>query len=237
MKKYTLIFYLMLASFSTAVGQKDPNEVTSFYKVPLVCGAAPDLGCGSRAKPALLAMEKNKDIIEAWLNYSGTIYAIVWKEKDMTQKVARPIFKKSKIEFEAVNNLESQELRSTFRQDGMWFRGAEVDRLSMEEAGRIAESTTGFLLKKNEITQEEYSAIKPDIENYFKEELVKVRTLDELMKDSQETFVHAILEIYLKHVGKNRTNGLVEKYASYFGVNNDCCKGKKGDDSCPMQKL
>jgi hypothetical protein len=48
----------MLASFSTTVGQKDPNEVISFYKVPLVCGAAPDLGCGSRAKPALLAMEK-----------------------------------------------------------------------------------------------------------------------------------------------------------------------------------
>jgi hypothetical protein len=227
---------MVLISCSTLLGQKNLSKVISFYKVPLVCGAAPDIGCGSRAKPALLAMEQNKAISEAWLNRAGTVYAVVWKEKDMTQKVARPIFKKHSIAFEAMNSSESPEMLSTFRQDGKWLRGADVDKLSMEEAERIAESTTGFLLNKNEITPEEYSAIKPDIEDYFKNELVKVRTLEELMTDSQETFIHAILNVYIKHIGKERTSGLVEKYADHFGVNNDCCKSKKSNGSCPLQK-
>ena len=235
MKKYRLFICAMLISCSTLFGQKDQSKIISFYKVPLVCGAAPDIGCGSRAKPALLAMEQNKAISEAWLNRAGTVYAIVWGEKDMTQKVARPIFKKHSIMYESVYNSESLEMLSTFRQDGKWFRGADVDKLSVEEAGRIAESTTGFLLSKNEITQEEYAVIKPEIENYFREELVKIRTLEELMKDSQETFIHSILDIYIKSIGKERTNGLVEKYADHFGVNNDCCKGKKSNASCPLQ--
>jgi len=34
------------------------KEMVSFYKVPLVCGAAPEIGCGSRSKPVLLELEK-----------------------------------------------------------------------------------------------------------------------------------------------------------------------------------
>jgi len=38
------------------------KEIISFYEVPLVCGAAPEIGCGSRAKPVLLEMEKNSAV-------------------------------------------------------------------------------------------------------------------------------------------------------------------------------
>ena len=236
MKKLNPMLVLIMLIPYWNMDAQGQSEIISFYKVPLICGAAPDIGCGSRAKPALLAMEQNKAISEAWLNRAGTAHAIVWKEKDLTQRVARPIFKKHNISFEEMNDSESQELLSTFRQDGKWLRGGDVDKLSIEEAGRIAESTTGFLLEKNEISREEYNKIKSDIEDYFKKELVKIRTMDELIRDSQEAFIHAILEVCIKHIGKERTNQLVEKYADHYGINNDCCKGKKGNESCPLQE-
>jgi len=49
------------------------NEIITFYDVPLVCGAAPAIGCGSRAKPLLIDLERQSAIKEAWLNRAGTI--------------------------------------------------------------------------------------------------------------------------------------------------------------------
>jgi hypothetical protein len=37
----------------------------------LVCGAAPSIGCGSRAKPLLADLERQVPINEAWLNRNG----------------------------------------------------------------------------------------------------------------------------------------------------------------------
>jgi len=44
------------------------NEIITFYDVPLVCGAAPAIGCGSRANPLLIDLESRSAIKEAWLN-------------------------------------------------------------------------------------------------------------------------------------------------------------------------
>jgi len=49
------------------------DEIVTFYDVPLVCGAAPAIGCGSRAKPLLMDLEQRTAIKEAWLNRAGTI--------------------------------------------------------------------------------------------------------------------------------------------------------------------
>jgi hypothetical protein len=49
------------------------DETITFYDVPLVCGAAPEIGCGSRAKLLLIDLEQQSGIKEAWLNRTGTI--------------------------------------------------------------------------------------------------------------------------------------------------------------------
>jgi hypothetical protein len=59
--------------------QVDPNRV-SFYKVPLVCPAAPHIGCGSASKPLLLELERSGVVSEAWLNRAGTEMAIEYRE-------------------------------------------------------------------------------------------------------------------------------------------------------------
>ena len=38
------------------------NEITTLYDVSLVCGAAPAIGCGSRAKPLLMDLEEQSTI-------------------------------------------------------------------------------------------------------------------------------------------------------------------------------
>lgn len=48
----------------------------SVYRVPLVCEAAPHLGCGTRAKPVLQDLERQLGISEAWLNRAGDSIAV-----------------------------------------------------------------------------------------------------------------------------------------------------------------
>src|SRR5258708_16867020 len=80
----------------------------TFYKTPLVCNAAPTIGCGSRAKPVLLEMEKNPAVKEAWLNRSGTMLAIVWKDQPQTQAVAMPIFKENSVSFNVLKEADAE---------------------------------------------------------------------------------------------------------------------------------
>src|SRR5438093_12373547 len=54
-------------------------ERVSVFKAPLVCPAAPQIGCGSASKPILLDLEKQPGVLEAWLNRAGTRIAVVWK--------------------------------------------------------------------------------------------------------------------------------------------------------------
>ena len=75
------------------------NAIITFYDVPLVCGAAPAIGCGSRIKPLLMDLERQFAIEEAWLNRAGTIVAIVWSEAAQTAEVAKPIFKKHEVQY------------------------------------------------------------------------------------------------------------------------------------------
>lgn len=50
--------------------------MVSFYQAPLVCPAAPEIGCGSASKPLLLELERSNVVSEAWLNRAGTIMAV-----------------------------------------------------------------------------------------------------------------------------------------------------------------
>src|SRR5258705_5476051 len=107
MKKIFLLYLFaisMIALNSCSNGTARENaskETISFYDVPLVCGAYADIGCGSRAKPALLDMEKNPAVKEAWLNREGNVYAVVWKKGEQTRAIAKPTFDKYEIEHSA----------------------------------------------------------------------------------------------------------------------------------------
>jgi hypothetical protein len=178
-------------------------EIITFYDVPLVCGAAPAIGCGSRAKPLLMDLEQRTAIKEAWLNRAGTIVVIVWSGPARTDEVAKPVFERHEIPY--TERRDDKHTTGSFQSAGTWLRGAEVDGLSLEEARVIAETSVSEAARERLVSIREAAQIKSDIEAYFREELLRLRTKQELLQDIQGKFPQAVLNIYQKHIGMERT--------------------------------
>ena len=231
MKRLALISALIIPLLGVAgfIVRTKPGPRTHqlrFMKPPLVCNAAPEIGCGSRSKPALLELEKNPAVKEAWLNRPGTVIAIVWKDKAQTNDVVKPILDENNISFTELKEKEAAPYKQTFRKTNLWYRGADVDMLSREEAATIAESSVKWALESKLITTNEAGKIKADVEAYFKEELVKIRTNEQLNDDSQNKFTEALYNIAEKYIGKERTEKAMELYQK------NCEKQCKKSASC-----
>jgi hypothetical protein len=104
----------------------------------LQCLAAPQIGCGSVSKPILLQLEKEQGVLEAWLNRAGTTIAVVWKpesDAEMLRNVTTELKEAHAMEIQGESR---DEALKDFLSGKGWYRGADVDRLSEEEAGIIA---------------------------------------------------------------------------------------------------
>src|SRR5712692_1838666 len=114
-----------------------PDRI-SVFKAPLICPAAPQIGCGSASKPILLDLERQPEVLEAWLNRAGTRVAVVWKPDAgaaARQKVVAELKEDHLIE---LDGKPREETVTDFLAGKQWYHGADVDRLSDEEAGIIA---------------------------------------------------------------------------------------------------
>ena len=116
-----------------------PEDV-SFFEVPLECGAAAELGCGSESKPILREVEKDSRVGSAKINHPGTLLAVAWKDPSQAPLGVR--FVVSVLE---EKGLEAASIRGSARdkalreyKSGQWYGSKEVDRLSEREAQVIA---------------------------------------------------------------------------------------------------
>src|SRR5882724_3808533 len=126
------------ASTGENLGSVAPNRV-SLFKVPLQCLAAPQIGCGSAAKPILLDLERQPGVFEAWLNRAGTIIAVIWGpglDTETRRNVAAELKEDHATEME--EGAARDDALKDFLSGKGWYRGSDVDRLSEEEAGIIA---------------------------------------------------------------------------------------------------
>ncbi|MGI9553002.1 MAG: mercuric transport protein MerTP, partial [Aurantibacter sp.] len=159
------------------------NENISFYKVPLVCNAAPTIGCGSRSKPVLSDLEKAKGVTAAWLNRSGTIIAIVWEEGTdavlMHTAVSR-IFEKHQLGAKELSNDEYSNSYQSFSIGKNWLKGSEVDKLSKEEASIIANQIVGAIKEKTKLSSENERKIHQKTTDVFYEFFLNYESLAEL---------------------------------------------------------
>lgn len=204
---------------------KKPKESISFYRVPLVCGAAPEIGCGSRIKPMFVATEKEKAVKESWTNREGTVIAIVWNDSNATnQQKIKDLFIANDIDAEVIIDTSIiKEQKASFRDKGRWYKDMDVDQLSIEEAGVIASKTTTFALHEGYIDSSEAVKIKKDIESYFKNELVQVRTLDNLISDTtQERWKKDMYNVVVSYIGKDRADKLSEAYETRLSEIKSC---------------
>src|SRR2546430_5302122 len=127
---------LLYAPFASAA--ENATAVTadriSVFKAPLVCPAAPQIGCGSASKPILLDLEKQPGVLQAWLNRAGTIIAVVWKpesDAETRSKVATGLKEDRATELQGDSRDKAVQ---DFLSGKGWYHGADVDRLSEERS-------------------------------------------------------------------------------------------------------
>ena len=117
------------------------NDRVIFFNVPLRCEAVPEIGCGSRAKPVLLELQRQPDVSEAWLNGTGTIIAVVRTDGVSGESLVGAIkstLKNTGADGAELTGGEREAALRSFASRTDWYRGADVDKLSKREAAVIA---------------------------------------------------------------------------------------------------
>jgi hypothetical protein len=204
---------LLLCLFLTCCSPGKEHSSITFFEVPLVCGAAPEIGCGSRIKPLFLELGKRKSVAEVYTNRAGTIVAVKWTKKEGSDEIM-DLFTRYNIDADPVTDRAKRDsLLGSMTSDTGWLKGMAVDSLSLYEAGVIANTLTDFALEAGLVNEAENKMIRRDIEAYFKKELVLVRTPEELnSKECQDSWRRNAFMVYQNHIGKQRA----EAVSDYF---------------------
>jgi hypothetical protein len=169
-----------------------PNEVV-FYNVPLVCPAAPQIGCGSASKPVLVGLESRLPGAQAWLNRSGTVMTVVWSEKlpvNSQAKALKAMLNDRGITATALKGKARNQALFDFQSGTGWYRSTEVDRLSEEEAGVIAAKWVGRIRDKITLADPKASLLQEGFTDALKRKLTgqitRAEARDEMLKVCRE---------------------------------------------------
>src|SRR5215210_7354130 len=107
-KAFKFVLIALIGVIYSCGNKSTTGQAISFYEVPLVCGAAPEMGCGSRIKPFFLETEKESKIQESWSNRKGTVIAIVWadgfSDEKEREELIQPLFTKHDINAELIKD-------------------------------------------------------------------------------------------------------------------------------------
>ena len=197
----------------------DLDQVTLF-RVPLPCGFAPKIGCGSLARPLLVALERTPGITEAWLNHEGTLLAVVGSKNSTDERRAQVV--KAALEAE---DILPKELRGRSRAAALedffvgadWLRGTDVDQLSSREAGVIALRLVKRLQTKAAISEEVACSLAAAITEFFEQRFLRDRILPEQVNCSSEELLK-IATAYLDDKARDTfANALKEGYRPVAG--------------------
>ena len=170
----------------------NPDQV-SLFRVPLRCGMAPEIGCGSLARPLLIALERTAGITEAWLNQAGTLLAVVGSKNFTDERRAQLV--KAALEAE---DIIPEELRGQARAAALedfvvcadWLRGTDVDQLSSREACIIGLRLVKRLQTKTTVSAEVAHSLEAAITAFFKQRFLRDRIQPEQVNHSGEQLLN-----------------------------------------------
>jgi hypothetical protein len=151
------------------------TDRVSLFAVALRCEAAPEIGCGSRSKPVLLELEREPIIMEAWLNGTGTVLAVVGVEGSTRRsraKIVETILEKNGVTVSELEGGARDTQIESLRSGQGWYRGAEVDSLSKQEAGTIAARLVHRVQAKVSLAQEKPKALEVSVRNAFERRFI-----------------------------------------------------------------
>jgi hypothetical protein len=206
MTSHLVVVLSALLCATLASAAENPTPVTadriSVFKVPLVCPAAPQIGCGSASKPILLDLEKQPGVLEAWLNRAGTRIAIVWKSEsgaETRRKVAAELKEDRATELDGKSR---EETVNDFLSGKGWYRGADVDRLSEEEADIIAARLVRWVQAKTTLAKDKAEGLQRAFSDLLRKDLTGKgpnQKLKDLAREYLDQAQIKILEEAIKH--------------------------------------
>jgi mercuric ion transport protein len=184
------------------------NSGVSFYEAPLVCHAAPSIGCGSKAKFMLVDLEKYNDAVEgAWLNKTGTVVAVKWNTITGESKKAdiiKTVSTNHNIELTTLAETDAASYTKSFPNSREWFKGKEVDKLSKEEAGIIAQNTIASYKAKKLIKPSFEKQFHADIEKIYADLFLSISSYKDLTTEAYNKVENQIQQAGEKYVGKGK---------------------------------
>ena len=142
-------------------------ERVSLFEVPLECGAAEGLGCGSAAKPILTELAGNSGIADARINYAGTVLAVVWNEPAARKDgEVEALFDRNRSSAAVLRGDAREKALKEFRSD-RWYGAADVDRLSEHEARVIASRLVNRARPRLNVPPERLATLTDDLAAVF----------------------------------------------------------------------
>lgn len=184
------------------------NTIVSFYKAPLVCHAAPSIGCGSKAKFMLVDLENYKGAVEgAWLNKTGTVVAVIWNantDKSKKTEIINTVTTSHNIEFTAVTLTEANNYAKSFPNHNEWFKGKEVDQLSKEEALIIAKNTIAGYKKDGLVKPSFEKQFQADIAKIYENLFLSISSYKDLTAEAYDKVEQQMQQAGEKYVGKGK---------------------------------
>lgn len=181
---------LLAGQFALANEQKPSPDQVTLYRVPLMCPAARGLGCGMRAKPILTELEATSAVSEAWLDHAGETVAIVWSSKsapsDRTALLAN-ISKQHSVRLEELSGQRRDASLMSFQSRTGWHRGADVDRLSEQEAEVIADRLLRRTVAKAPSAKGKIETLRPALTDTVRQQLVGAMPSPEECRDKLMT--------------------------------------------------
>ena len=199
------LLYAPLASAAENAAAATADRI-SVFKAPLVCPAARQIGCGSASKPILLDLEQQPGVLEAWLNRAGTRIAVVWKpESDAStrSKVVAELKDDRAIELDGKSRDEAVK---DFVSGKGWYRGADVDRLSEEEADVIAARLVRRVQAKTALAKDKAEGLQHALADTYSQRLTN--------KISREQELSRFQEIGREYLAKDQVAILQEAIES-----------------------
>ncbi len=217
----------------------NPDRDVSFYETNLVCGAAHDIGCGTRAKPILADFMEHEEVEEAWLNHAGTVIAVVWK-KELSkgkEEIVSMVFANHDLAFLEVTGVDKAGQLASF-EEGKWYKGNDVDQLSDIEAGRIADQLTSWLDSELDVDDETKDQIHEAFETYVNKELKAITDANVINQTSYwKRWERELTAIGREYIGDDMPQ--VQIVSSSSGeectTGKSCCT-KEGSKDCCKKK-
>lgn len=233
--------YKVINDDEKVIGSIEATENISFYKVPLVCNAAPTIGCGSRSKPILEDFEKSAHVDEAWLNRKGTVIAIVWKEKTdfkVRRDLVNEIFTKHKVNANELLMNDYAENYESFEHRADWLQGSDVDKLSKEEATIIANQVMKAVKEKTALTPADETKMNEKITATFYDFFLSYKSLEELGDPKvYQSKLSEIKSFGEELLGEGNMPSVDELWSVCSGASKSCShQGCSGSSTCKIPK-